>query len=84
MDLFERCYSFTRADEVKAMGLYPYFYARFNISIAIKLPKCNEEAVGSNPQYTCYYFYPKIVFVVNTHRPKYPCLGYECFFKWLD
>ncbi len=25
MDLFERCYSFTRADEVKAMGLYPYF-----------------------------------------------------------
>ncbi len=25
MDLFERCYSFTRADEVKALGLYPYF-----------------------------------------------------------
>ncbi len=25
MDLFEKCYSFTRADEVKASGFYPYF-----------------------------------------------------------
>jgi 8-amino-7-oxononanoate synthase len=25
MDIFERCYSFTRADEVKKLGLYPYF-----------------------------------------------------------
>jgi len=25
VDLFEKCYSFTRADEVKAAGLYPYF-----------------------------------------------------------
>ncbi|MDD8018867.1 MAG: pyridoxal phosphate-dependent aminotransferase family protein [Bacteroidota bacterium] len=25
MDLFEKCTSFTRADEVKAAGLYPYF-----------------------------------------------------------
>jgi len=24
-DLFEKCYSFTRADEVKALGIYPYF-----------------------------------------------------------
>ena len=27
MDLFQKCYSFTRADEVKALGLYPYFRA---------------------------------------------------------
>ena len=27
MDLFEKCKSFTRADEVKALGLYPYFHA---------------------------------------------------------
>lgn len=26
MDLFEKCYNFTRADEVKASGLYPYFH----------------------------------------------------------
>jgi 8-amino-7-oxononanoate synthase len=26
-DLFEKCFSFTRADEVKAAGLYPYFQA---------------------------------------------------------
>ncbi|NLG26834.1 MAG: pyridoxal phosphate-dependent aminotransferase family protein, partial [Chloroflexi bacterium] len=25
MDLFEKCYSFTRADEAKASGFYPYF-----------------------------------------------------------
>ena len=25
MDLFTKCYDFTRADEVKAMGVYPYF-----------------------------------------------------------
>ncbi|MBM4158552.1 MAG: aminotransferase class I/II-fold pyridoxal phosphate-dependent enzyme [Ignavibacteria bacterium] len=27
MDLFQKCYSFTRADEVKAAGYYPYFRA---------------------------------------------------------
>lgn len=27
MDLFDKCYSFTRADEVKALGYYPYFRA---------------------------------------------------------
>ncbi len=26
MDLFEKCYNFTRADEVKAQGVYPYFH----------------------------------------------------------
>jgi len=26
MDLFDKCYSFTRADEVKSVGLYPYFH----------------------------------------------------------
>lgn len=27
MDIFQKCYDFTRADEVKASGLYPYFRA---------------------------------------------------------
>ena len=27
MDIFEKCYNFTRADETKAMGIYPYFHA---------------------------------------------------------
>lgn len=27
MDLFQKCYSFTRADEVKGAGFYPYFRA---------------------------------------------------------
>ena len=25
MSLFDKCYEFTRADEVKAAGFYPYF-----------------------------------------------------------
>ena len=25
VDLFQKCYDFTRADEVKKSGLYPYF-----------------------------------------------------------
>ena len=25
MDLFNKCFEFTRADEVKKLGLYPYF-----------------------------------------------------------
>ena len=27
MDLFKKCYEFTRADDIKALGLYPYFRA---------------------------------------------------------
>ncbi len=27
MDLFKKCYEFTRADDIKAMGYYPYFRA---------------------------------------------------------
>lgn len=27
MDLFKKCYDFTRADDIKALGLYPYFRA---------------------------------------------------------
>ena len=26
-DIFEKCFDFTQADEVKAMGIYPYFHA---------------------------------------------------------
>ncbi|UCD18700.1 MAG: pyridoxal phosphate-dependent aminotransferase family protein [Candidatus Zixiibacteriota bacterium] len=26
MDLFDKCFNFTRADEVKALGIYPYFH----------------------------------------------------------
>ncbi|HEY6436854.1 MAG TPA: 8-amino-7-oxononanoate synthase, partial [Ignavibacteriaceae bacterium] len=25
MDLFTKCFEFTRADEIKALGVYPYF-----------------------------------------------------------
>ena len=27
MDIFEKCYSFTKADEIKEMWIYPYFHA---------------------------------------------------------
>jgi len=25
LDLFDKCFAFTRADEIKAQGFYPYF-----------------------------------------------------------
>lgn len=27
MDIFEKCYNFTKADELKSIGIYPYFHA---------------------------------------------------------
>lgn len=49
MDLFEKCYSFTRADEVKAAGLYPYFHAiEENEGPVVKVEGKSMVMAGSN------------------------------------
>lgn len=49
MDLFEKCYSFVRADEVKAMGLYPYFRAiEENEGPVVRIEGRNFIMAGSN------------------------------------
>ncbi len=49
MDLFEKCYSFVRADEVKAKGLYPYFRAiEENEGPVVRIEGRNIIMAGSN------------------------------------
>lgn len=49
MDLFEKCYGFTRADEVKAAGVYPYFRAiEANEGPVVKIEGRDIIMAGSN------------------------------------
>jgi len=49
MDLFEKCYNFTRADEVKAAGFYPYFRAiEANEGPVVKIEGRDIIMAGSN------------------------------------
>jgi len=49
MDLFEKCYNFTRADEVKAAGVYPYFRAiEANEGPVVKIEGRDIIMAGSN------------------------------------
>jgi len=49
MDLFEKCFKFTRADEVKAAGFYPYFRAiEANEGPVVKIEGRQMIMAGSN------------------------------------
>lgn len=49
MDLFKKCYDFTRADEIKAMGVYPYFRAvEENEGPVVSIEGKNVIMAGSN------------------------------------
>ena len=49
MDLFKKCYDFTRADEVKAMGFYPYFRAiQENEGPVVQIEGKKKVMAGSN------------------------------------
>ncbi|HMS63694.1 MAG TPA: aminotransferase class I/II-fold pyridoxal phosphate-dependent enzyme, partial [Ignavibacteria bacterium] len=49
MDLFDKCYKFTRADEVKAAGVYPYFRAiEANEGPVVKIEGRDIIMAGSN------------------------------------
>ncbi|MEB2329479.1 MAG: aminotransferase class I/II-fold pyridoxal phosphate-dependent enzyme [Ignavibacteriaceae bacterium] len=49
MDLFQKCYSFTRADEVKGAGFYPYFRAiEANEGPVVKIENREIIMAGSN------------------------------------
>jgi len=49
MDLFDKCYGFTRADEVKAAGVYPYFRAiEANEGPVVKIEGRDIIMAGSN------------------------------------
>ncbi len=49
MDLFKKCYEFTRADDVKAMGFYPYFRAiQENEGPVVQIEGKKKVMAGSN------------------------------------
>lgn len=49
MDLFKKCYEFTRADEVKQMGMYPYFRAiQENEGPVVQIEGTKKIMAGSN------------------------------------
>ena len=61
VDLFEKCYNFTRAEEVKAMGLYPYFKAiSENYGPIVKIDGREIVMAGSN-NYLGLTTHPKVI-----------------------
>lgn len=49
MDLFKKCYDFTRADEIKAAGIYPYFRAiQENEGPVVQIEGKRKVMAGSN------------------------------------
>ena len=61
MDIFSKCYSFTRADEVKATGYYPYFRAiEQNEGPVVKIEGREVIMAGSN-NYHGLTTHPKVV-----------------------
>jgi 8-amino-7-oxononanoate synthase len=49
LDLFKKCYDFTRADEVKQMGMYPYFRAiQENEGPVVQIEGTKKIMAGSN------------------------------------
>lgn len=61
MDLFKKCYDFTRADEIKASGVYPYFRAiQENEGPVVQIEGKRKIMAGSN-NYLGLTAHPKVV-----------------------
>ena len=61
MDLFKKCYDFTRADEIKALGVYPYFRAiQENEGPVVQIEGKRKIMAGSN-NYLGLTAHPKVV-----------------------
>jgi 7-keto-8-aminopelargonate synthetase-like enzyme len=49
MDIFEKCYEFTKADELKAQGIYPYFhYLQSRPDVEVVMEGKRRIMLGSN------------------------------------
>jgi len=61
LDLFKKCYDFTRADEIKASGVYPYFRAiQENEGPVVQIEGKRKIMAGSN-NYLGLTAHPKVV-----------------------
>lgn len=71
MDLFQKCYNFRRADEVKAMGYYPYFRAiQQNEGPVVKIEGREIIMAGSN-NYHGLTTHPKVIEAARKALEKY-------------
>ncbi len=71
MDLFQKCYNFTRADEVKALGLYPYFRAiEANEGPVVRMEGRDIIMAGSN-NYLGLTAHPKVIEAAVKATEKY-------------
>jgi len=71
LDLFKKCYDFTRADEVKALGVYPYFRPiEENEGPVVKIEGKKVIMAGSN-NYLGLTAHPKVVEAAKKALEKY-------------
>lgn len=71
MDLFQKCYNFKRADEVKAMGYYPYFRAiQQNEGPVVRIEGREIIMAGSN-NYHGLTTHPKVIEAARKALDKY-------------
>ena len=71
MDLFKKCYEFTRADDVKALGFYPYFRAiEENEGPVVKIEGKKVIMAGSN-NYLGLTAHPRVVEAAKKALEKY-------------
>jgi len=71
LDLFKKCMEFTRADEVKALGVYPYFRAiEENEGPVVRIEGKNVIMAGSN-NYLGLTAHPKVVEAARQALDKY-------------
>ena len=71
MDLFQKCYNFTRADEIKALGLYPYFRAiEANDGPVVKMEGREVIMAGSN-NYLGLTAHPRVIEAAVKATEKY-------------
>jgi 8-amino-7-oxononanoate synthase len=71
LDLFKKCFDFTRADEVKALGVYPYFRAiQENEGPVVQIEGKKKIMAGSN-NYLGLTAHPKVVEAARKAVEKY-------------
>lgn len=60
MDLFKKCYDFTRADDIKAMGYYPYFRAIENNEGPVVVIEGKQKIMAGSNNYLGLTSHPKV------------------------
>jgi len=71
MNLFDKCYNFTRADEVKAAGCYPYFVPiEWSNDTEVIVNGERKIMIGSN-NYLGLTHHPKVLEAANEAMKKY-------------